>query len=290
MITAVLACLAIKFANWNFFSPTHKKECDVVITCGGIQSNHARATAVAAAKLDMQSHVVLNGSSTAARDGNLMINLLVDAEITYVTPEQYKDNLNIMAAIAEDYQKKGKKAYIIPEGGSTSLGAWGYVAALEEAAHQLKAADIPIDIMLCAVGSGGTYAGLLLGEALLDLNFEIWGINVCDDAEFFTKVVNEIVDDFQKKYMPDLNLKQTNLKIIDGFVGKGYALSSVDEINTIKQVARLEGILTDPVYTGKTMYACKELIQRGEIPKEKNVLFWHTGGVFGLFPKRDLFF
>lgn len=261
-----------------------------MITCGGIQSNHARATAVAAAKLDMQSHVVLNGSSTAARDGNLMINLLVDAEITYVTPEQYKDNLNIMAAIAEDYQKKGKKAYIIPEGGSTSLGAWGYVAALEEAAHQLKAADIPIDIMLCAVGSGGTYAGLLLGEALLDLNFEIWGINVCDDAEFFTKVVNEIVDDFQKKYMPDLNLKQTNLKIIDGFVGKGYALSSVDEINTIKQVARLEGILTDPVYTGKTMYACKELIQRGEIPKEKNVLFWHTGGVFGLFPKRDLFF
>ncbi|KAA3659218.1 MAG: D-cysteine desulfhydrase family protein [Calditrichaeota bacterium] len=266
------------------------KQADVVITCGGIQSNHARATAVAAAKLGMHSHVVLRGSNTSARDGNLLIDLLVDADTTYVTPEQYEDNLNVMAGIAEEYAQNGKKAIVIPEGGSTSLGAWGYVAALEETLGQLKQDKIDIDIMLCAVGSGGTYAGLLLGAVMLDVNFEIWGVNVCDDAQYFNTIVNDIAADFRKKFTPDLQWKQEKLKIIDGFVGKGYGLSSVDEINVIKQVAQLEGILLDPVYTGKTMYAFKELIRRGEIPAGKNVLFWHTGGVFGLFPKRDLFF
>ncbi|KAA3616382.1 MAG: D-cysteine desulfhydrase family protein [Calditrichaeota bacterium] len=267
-----------------------KKQADIVITCGGIQSNHARATAVAAAKLGMKSHVVLRGNRTAARDGNLMINLLVDSEITYVTAEEYADNLNIMAALADEYKKQGLNAYVIPEGGSNSLGAWGYIAAMEEILVQLKSANIHIDIMLCAVGSGGTYAGLMLGAGLFEVNFEIWGVNVCDDAPYFNKVVNEIAGEFKQKYMPEFTWPQEKIKIIDGFVGKGYGLSSQEEIDVIKQVAMLEGILIDPVYTGKTMFALKNLIQSGAIAADKNILFWHTGGVFSLFPKRDLFF
>lgn len=267
-----------------------KKQADVVITCGGIQSNHARATAVAAAKVGMKSHLVLKGSRSTTRDGNLMIDLLMDAEITYVTPEQYEDNLNIMAGIAHDYRQQGNTAYVIPEGGSNALGAWGYVAALDETVQQLHEMDLHIDIMICAVGSGGTYAGLQIGATMLDLNFEIWGVNVCDDAPFFTKVVDQIATNFKKNYQPDLDWQQNRIKIIDGFVGKGYGLSSQEEIDVIKQLARLEGLLVDPVYTGKTLFALKNLIHRGDIPVDKNVLFWHTGGVFSLFPKRDLFF
>ncbi len=267
-----------------------KKQTDVVITCGGIQSNHARATAVAAAKLGMKSHLVLNGSRTVARDGNLMIDLLMDAEITYVTPEEYADNLNIMAGIAHDYRRQGKTAYVIPEGGSNALGAWGYVAALDETMQQLQETDLRIDLMICAVGSGGTYAGLQIGATLLDVNFEIWGVNVCDDAPFFTKVVDQIASEFKKRYYPDLDWQHNRIKIIDGFVGKGYGLSSQEEIDVIKQLARLEGVLVDPVYTGKALFALKSLIHRGDIAIDKKVLFWHTGGVFSLFPKRDLFF
>lgn len=262
---------------------------DVLITCGGVQSNHARAVAMAAAKLGWRSHLLLRRDGASLR-GNLFLDRLVDAEITFLTPQEFEDIDARMAQEAEKYAKMGQRAYVIPLGGSNVLGTWGYVAAMEEIAGQIAQLERTIDCIVCAVGSGGTYAGLMIGKYLQGFGGEIWGINVSDDASHFQKIVRKLVQRWQKSYQPLSGFKTEDIQIIDGYVGKGYALSRQEEIEVIKQVARLEGIILDPVYTGKAMYGLQDLIQKGRLAREQRVLFLHTGGIFGLFPKGNLFF
>lgn len=267
-----------------------REGCDLLITCGGAQSNHARATAVAAAKMGMKSHLVLRNAAGGDLEGNLFLDRLVGAEVTFITAQEYERADEIMARLAEEYNAQGGKAYVIPEGGSNALGALGYVTAMEEVLRQMKAQRLEFDHMLCAVGSGGTLAGLLLGRKLFEINAEIHGINVCDDAPHFQNRVFNILSETKRKFGFVSGLKKSDISVIDGYVGKGYGLSSQEEIDLIKQVARLEGLLLDPVYTGKAMFALRDLIRKGRFQRGEKILFWHTGGVFGLFPKKALFF
>ena len=267
-----------------------RQGCEVLITCGGAQSNHARATAVAAAKVGMKSHLVLRDSTGGDLDGNLFINRMVGAEITFIGLQEYEQVDDIMARLAEDYAAKGAKPYVIPEGGSNGLGALGYVSAMEETARQMKAQRLEFDHMICAVGSGGTLAGMILGRSITDLQCEIHGINVCDDAPYFQNRIANILRDAKRRFGFELNVQKQDIKIIEGYVGKGYGLSSQEEIDLIKQVARLEGLILDPVYTGKAMFALADQIRQGRFQKGERILFWHTGGIFGLFPKKALFF
>lgn len=267
-----------------------REKCDVLITCGGLQSNHARATAVAAAKLGMKSHLVLRDSSGGDLDGNLFIDRLVGAETTFIAPQDYEHRDEIMARIADEWAAKGHRAYVIPEGGSNALGALGYVVAMEELSQQLKNMKMEFDHMVCAVGSGGTLAGMIMGQWLYDIKADLHGINVCDSAEYFQERISGILRDARKFFGLQMSVTKKDISVIDGYVGKGYALSRQEEIDLIKLVARVEGLILDPVYTGKAMYGLMEQIRQGRFKKGERVLFWHTGGIFGLFPKKSLFF
>ena len=267
-----------------------QNKCDYVITCGGSQSNHARATAVAAAKVGLKSLLVLRSSMSAPLEGNLFIGRLVGAEFEYITPEEYMRVDDVMLGIAAKLKAKGHKPYIIPEGGSNAGGSLGYVKATEELAHQIKSLKLRIDHIVVAVGSGGTYAGLLLGKFLYDLPAQIHGINICDDESYFVRKISSLLKDMQKRYELALKIEQKDISIIDGYVGKGYGLSRQEEIDTIKKVARAEGVILDPVYTGKAMLGLSDQIRQGRFKANENILFIHTGGIFGLFPKKTLFF
>jgi D-cysteine desulfhydrase len=232
----------------------------------------------------------LRDSTGGDIDGNLLIDRLVGAEVSFITPQEYEQVNDIMHRLAEDYASKGTKAYVIPEGGSIALGALGYVLAMDEIARQMKAMRLEFDHIVSAVGSGGTLAGMLLGKSAYDIKAEIHGINVCDDAPYFQDRVSNIIREAKRRFGFDLNLQKKDINIIDGYVGKGYGLNRQEEIELIKQVAHVEGIILDPVYTVKAMYGLMDQIRKGRFTKAEKVLFWHTGGIFGLFPKRGLFF
>lgn len=266
------------------------QNCDYVITCGGIQSNHARTTAVAAAKIGMKSHLVLRNGISKDLEANPLLNRLVGAEMEYITTEEYQRVDEIMNRAAENLKNQGRRPYVIPEGGSNELGALGYVKAAEEIAQQLKTMKLKIHHIVVPVGSGGTYAGLLLGKFLYDLPAQIFGINVCDNESYFVKKIYEIITKAVKRFNFDLKISKSDIKIIDGYVGKGYGLSRQEEIEMIKRVAQTEGVILDPVYTGKAFYGLYDQIRAGTFKQDEKVLFIHTGGIFGLFPKRSLFF
>ncbi|MFZ5518024.1 MAG: D-cysteine desulfhydrase family protein [Candidatus Zhuqueibacterota bacterium] len=269
-----------------------QKGANVLITCGGIQSNHARATAVAARKLGMDSWLVLRGQVGGSIDGNLALDLLVGAKIKYITPEQYRNEvMDIMQDLVRDLEQQGYTPYIIPEGASDELGAIGYFAATEEIASQLKQMQLEIDYLVCAVGSGGTYAGLLLGQKYFKQAYQVIGFNVCDDASFFVKKITAISQKAIQRFNLNVSLTPSDVTIIDGYVGEGYSLNRPAEIEFIKHVAASDGLILDPVYTAKAMFGLREQIHSGKrFKKHSRFLFLHTGGLFGLFPKLDLFF
>ena len=257
--------------------------CDMLVTCGALQSNHARATAAVAARLGLKCLLVLRGNPQEAFTGNLLLDRLLGADIFYVSPEEYQKMDEVFASIEQKLRKNGRKPYLIPEGGSNALGAFGYVAAAEELYHQAKSQGLPIDSIVCAVGSGGTYAGLLLGKKLLNLSFEIYGINVGDTAEYFQNRIFGIVQDAIKLHRLPVEVKKEEVQIIDGYVGLGYGQSQTQELELIREVARKEGVALDPVYTGKAMYGLLDQLKKDPRRFGQHVLFLHTGGIFGLF-------
>lgn len=264
--------------------------CDTLITCGGIQSNHCRATAAIAAKLSLKSCLVLKGSSDEEVDGNLFLDKLLGAEIHFITPEEYKNRrMEIMKEIKSSMEGKGFKPYIIPEGASNGIGGFGYYKTMEEIIDQEKELGVHFDGIVVATGSGGTYSGLLLASKILNHSGRIYGVNVCDDEEYFKSKIHEILNESINYLNIDLNFSKDEIHIMDGYVGKGYALSRKEELEFISDFAKMEGIVVDPVYTGKAMYGLTEEIKKGSFSECKNLLFIHTGGIFGIFPGKKLF-
>lgn len=269
------------------------QNCDTLITCGGIQSNHARSTAAAAIKAGLSSVLVLRTNEEPEMDGNYFIDRLLGADVRFVTSDEYSNSRQeIMENIKKELEKDGRKGYIIPEGASNGVGSLGYINFAKEVLDFEKKSDIEFDTIVVAVGSGGTYAGIHMGNNIyLDGKRRIVGFNVCDTAEFFKEKVKEIIEE-SKGYLDEKNLKKVNSKnidIIDGYVGEGYALSTQEELNYIWDLARKEGVILDPVYTGKAMYGLYNEIKKGSFKNSKNILFVHTGGIFGLFPKKNQF-
>ncbi|ADY55299.1 pyridoxal phosphate-dependent enzyme, D-cysteine desulfhydrase family [Syntrophobotulus glycolicus DSM 8271] len=264
--------------------------CDVLITCGGSQSNHCRATAAAAARIGIKSVLVLRGSSNEESDGNLFINRLLGAQIRFITPEEYRNKrAEIMEKIKAELEEQGRRPYIIPEGASNGIGSFGYYTAMAEIVRQEKELGVHFDRIVIAAGSGGTYSGLFLASKTLGYTGQIYGINVCDDAEYFKNQIDKIVRESMQYINVDLQFSKDEIHMIDGYVGQGYALSRPEEMHFIHEFARLEGIILDPVYTGKAMYGLAEEIKKGNFKTCENILFIHTGGAFGLFPKKHLF-
>ncbi|ABR46819.1 pyridoxal phosphate-dependent enzyme, D-cysteine desulfhydrase family [Alkaliphilus metalliredigens QYMF] len=265
--------------------------CDYLITCGGIQSNHARATAAVAAKLDINSYLVLRSNGDDPVEGNYFLNKILGAEICLITPEEYRDNrMKVMEEIQRELAGQGHKAYILPEGASNGIGTFGYYQAMEEILEQEAELDVKFDAIVTAVGSGGTYAGLFYANKLRKNEAKIYGINVCDDADHFKNRVQELVHESIQYTKRPIHFKKEDIHMIDGYVGEGYAQSRQEELTFILDFAKLEGIILDPVYTGKAMYGLVEEIKKGSFNGFKNILFIHTGGLYGLFPKGNQLF
>ncbi len=256
--------------------------CDYLITCGGIQSNHARATAAVAAKLGMGAYLVLRGKEDSEVEGNYFLDKMLGAKIKFITAEEYRNSrMNIMKEIKNDLAKEGHNAYIIPEGASNGIGSLGYYKAMEEILDQEKELGIKFDAIVLAVGSGGTYAGLYYGNHIKNNDATIYGVNVCDDDEYFRNIVLGLFKEISKYTGEEIHVNKEDINILDGYVGKGYALSEPQEIEFLHKLAKQEGLILDPVYTGKAMYGLVNEIKKGTFDKHKNVLFIHTGGIFG---------
>lgn len=266
-------------------------DCDTLITCGGIQSNHARATAAAGIKLGLKSVLVLRSDEKPELEGNYLIDKIMGADVRIISSEDYRERRQeIMENILKELEAKGRKGYIIPEGASNGVGTFGYLACFKEILEQEKEHGIVFDTIVTAVGSGGTFAGLYLGNKLTNSGKKIVGINVCDTAEYFKERVSEILEEV-KTYIPDteFEISKDDMCIIDGYVGDGYAVSRTEELDFICDFAEAEGIILDHVYTGKAMRGLYTEIKKGTFKDSKNILFIHTGGLFGLFSKRNQF-
>ena len=261
------------------------QNCDVLITCGGIQSNHARSTAAIAAKMGIKASLVLRGSDDNPLEGNYFLDKLLGADVLTISYDDYKHRrMEIMEEVATNLRKKGHKPYIIPEGGSMGIGTFGYYEALQEINKQEKEMGIRFDAIVLAVGSGGTFSGLFLANKNFGNPYQLYGVNVCDDATYFKNQISDVLMDSFRYLDREISFNKDEIQIIDGYVGRGYALSQKEELDFIHHFAKLEGIILDPVYTGKGMYGLVNEIKKGTFKDCQNILFIHTGGLYGVFP------
>lgn len=270
------------------------KGCDLLITCGGIQSNHCRSTVAVATRLGMKSAVLLRISDTPPVKGNYFLDKLLGADVKFCTREEYsKQRGEIMEEMANGYRKQGYKPYVIPEGASYDVGTLGYYDCMSEIVEQEKALGVTFDTVVVATGSGGTAAGLHLANEVKKLGKRVVSMAVCDDVEYFVNIIQTLSTQAQRflpKEYADVELKREKIEVIDKYVGIGYALSRPEELEFIKKVACTEGIVLDPVYTGKAMYGLyNELKEGGALKQGSNILFVHTGGMYGLFPVSETF-
>jgi D-cysteine desulfhydrase len=262
------------------------KGATCLVTCGGVQSNHCRATAALAARLGMRCVLLLRGEEPTETRANFLLDKLFGAEIFYLSPEQYYEGMGELTLMIESQVRgQGGKSYFIPEGGSNGLGCFGYAEAFAEMERQRKEMAAPaFDTIVAAHGSGGTQAGLVLGKLLAGSpETRVVGVNVCYDAkESFKRVKDALWSAIQQHKLPFSFLAE-DIEILDGYLGRGYAQSSPAELEFLAKVARVEGVLVDPVYTGKALFGLYQELKKNPVKYGSRVLFIHTGGGFGLF-------
>lgn len=259
-----------------------KKKSDYLFTSGGDQSNHARATAIAARQIGVKTKLFLWGKETKKSDGNLFLDQLLGTEIVYLSKKEYNDVNAIMLKESKKLQKKGNKVYIVPSGGSMPLGLFGYINFMHELNEQKSSSTVKG--IVSAYGSGGTAAGMLLGAAMLGSNIKIYVVNVLDTPAFVRAKISELIEDTIADYRIDVKVDYKNLVVLDGYSTEGYKNILDKRLTIIKEFYQTSGILLDPTYTGKAFYAYYENFLKGK--KSSNVLFVHTGGIYGVFPKR----
>ena len=259
---------------------------DTLITCGGLQSNHCRATAFAGAQLGLSVHLLLRGEAPAEADGNLLLDQLAGATVSCYPKHQYVAEIDaLFQHWQQHYADLGRKALAVPTGGSDGIGAWGYIAACEELRADFAACGIQQAHIVTATGSGGTQCGLTLGAVLHGLPATVWGVNVCDDEQYFLDKVAADTADWRRRY-PGVPAAEPRTRVIDGYVGQGYGIASPQVFALIAELAALEGVVLDPVYTGKAFAGMLAEIAAGRFQGCRDIVFMHTGGIFGLFPQR----
>lgn len=259
-----------------------KEKADIIFTSGGEQSNHARATAIAAAKLGIKSKLFLWGKDSAAAEGNLFLDKFIGADIRYLSKQENERVNDIMSEERETFLLSGEEAYIIPEGGSTTLGIWGYIDFWDELKEQVKTEKL--DGIVAAAGTGGTAAGLLVGAAIHNLKIKVYAVNVLYPPEQIFKKILYLAEGCILDYKIDAEIDANKLEILDGYSTEGYKNISPDKLNLMKEFAQQTGIVFDPAYTGKAFAAyCDHFLLKNKGMKN---IFLHTGGLFGVFSKR----
>lgn len=260
--------------------------CDTLVTCGGLQSNHARATAAAAARMGLGCVLLLASDVSVPAQGNLLMDHLLGAEVRTVSFEDFAQRRSeIMEGILSELVIKGKKGYLIPLGASNGIGTFGYYSCMEEIAEQEKTLGFQFDRIVMAVGSGATYAGLFYANRAMGRDTSITGLNISADGDYFRETIFGILQEAFRYTGEPVVCSAKDIDIIDGYVGLGYALNQPEELQFIKELATQEGIILDPVYTGKAFRGLVEEIKKGSFRSDEKILFIHTGGLFGTFSK-----
>lgn len=248
-----------------------------LISAGAMQSNHCRQTAAAAARLGFDCILVLTGETPAQPSANLLLDRLFGAQI--VTVADRKDRDRILQETFDWAAAQGKKPYLVPYGGSSPTGALGYAFAMQEFLEQ----GIPAEAIVFGTSSGGTHAGLALGQRVFGYKGRVLGISI-DESEAWLKAhVSQLASEASERLGERIEFKPEDVLANDHYCRAGYGVLTAAEREAVDLFARYEGLLLDPVYTGRAAAGLIALIREGSFKKGETVLFWHTGGQPALF-------
>lgn len=253
---------------------------DTLITGGALQSNHCRQTAALAAKFGLGCTLVLCGDSNSGPSGNLLLDKMFGAEIITIADRNFRDQ-----ALQETYDKAvkgGKKPYLVPYGGSNATGVMGYLFAMKEFIEQ----NIHADWFVIPTSSGGTHAGLVLGQHNFGYKGKILGISIDESEDWVMMKVSKLASDASEKIGERIEFKPQTILANADYCKAGYGVLTGAEREVIQLFARLEGLILDPVYTGRAAAGMIDLIRKGFFKKDETVLFWHTGGQPALFAEQ----
>jgi L-cysteate sulfo-lyase len=261
---------------------------DMLITSGAVQSNHARQTAAAAAKFGFACRLVLRcpepvegrGEEPSQAQGNLLLDRLLGAEVAWAGERPLAA---VMAQAAEELQAAGRRPYVVPYGGSNPIGVSGYVAAMEELLAQCAERDLRFDHVVLASSSAGTQAGLAVGARALRYEGRILGVSVDQPADALQRTLADLATATAGHLGLGFTFAPGDFDVNDDYLGGGYGVVGELEREALRVMARAEGIILDPVYTGRAFGGLLDLIRRRALPSGERVLFWHTGGTAGLF-------
>lgn len=266
------------------------KGADTLITCGAIQSNHCRLTLGAAVKEGLKCRLVLEekipGTYDPGASGNIFLYNLMSAENIKVVPAE-TDLMDEMKSQAEELESMGRKAYLIPVGGSNPIGTTGYAACAQEILAQTFDMGLDIGHIITTSGSAGTQAGLVTGLHGLSADIPVIGISVANDKQFQESLVHELANDTAKHIGIKTEIPKDAVAVFDEYIGPGYSVPTPGMAEAVKLLAGTEGILLDPVYTGKAMAGLIDLVRKNYFDKNSNLLFLHTGGSPALYVYRD---
>jgi D-cysteine desulfhydrase family pyridoxal phosphate-dependent enzyme len=252
----------------------------MLITGGALQSNHCRQTAAAAARFGLDCTLVLNGEVPDRPSANLLLDQMFGAEIVPVADRAYRDQ-----TLQETFDKAtaaGRKPYLVPYGGSSSTGALGYAFAVEEFMKQ----NVKVDWMVFGTSSGGTHAGLVLGQRVFSYNGKVLGISIDEAEEWLKTRVSALASDASEKLEERIEFDPAEVLANADYCGAGYGVLTNAEGEAIRLFAKHEGLLLDPVYTGRAAAGMIDLIRKGFFKRDETILFWHTGGQPALFAEK----
>ena len=249
----------------------------MLISAGAIQSNHCRQTAAAAARFGFECTLVLTGDMPSHSSANLLLDEMFGVEIVNVTDRADRDR--ILKETFENAVAAGKKPYLVPYGGSSPVGALGYAFAMEELVKQ----NVEADWIVFGTSSGGTHAGLTLGKRVFGFDGKILGISIDESEEWLKAHVSALASDSSELLGERIQFASGDVMATDAYCQAGYGVLTDAEREAVKLFARYEGVLLDPVYTGRAAAGMIDLIRQGFFKREETVLFWHTGGQTALF-------
>jgi len=270
-----------------------KQGADTIVTCGAVQSNHCRLTLAAAVKEGLKCQFVIeqrvpNSYDTEASGNNFLYKLLGIEDIHVV--EGGSDIVGKMEEVAAELKKQGRKPYIVPGGGSNEIGALGYVSCAQEVLAQTHDMGLNIDHVVLTSGSAGTHAGFLTGLIGSNANIPVTGIGINKKNDIQIDRVYNLCQKTAEKLGLKNEIKREDVVVFEDYIGGGYSIRTDAMIEAIVLLARTEGMLLDPVYTGKTMAGMIDLIKKGYFKDAENILFLHTGGAPTLYHYTDYFF
>ncbi len=268
------------------------KGCDTLVTQGAFQSNHCRATALLGNKMGFQTCLLLLGdlktvSGDEIPDSNLFISRMAGVEVAYYEMETYYARMDeILDEKIAALEKSGRKPYKIPAGATSSLGLWGYIECAQELKMDFEREQITPDYIFHATGSAGTQAGLTLGKQLYNLKAEIFGVAVLENSAHFEEVVRKNMREWKSEFGIDVDVEALSINTLDQYIGNAYSEPDPGAYEAVTLLAELEGILLDPVYTGRGFQGLLKAIGNRTFSHARDIVFVHTGGAIGLFAKR----